>query len=300
MADTRWGGIMDVLVEEEQGNIVSSDVWGKYKVLIVPSFLQHEQQKEQLQKFLLDIITFATNGGTVIIDAALTSAANPHFTSATGCDFSDQRGGEGVDVVVRSWLRVGEGWGASPTHEILRARPCHMSPGGGARIQVLVRSVGGGLGGIEMALLVRKWHGNSGGSVMTCAVAHMQGHMGLAGPCAHGVALIGDAAAVVTVRSSSGLLLAYSSSVSSDGSSRTVVLANNAEGLWVGEVRLAAVGRGRAWSKCVQQTSISQLPQQQQKQLTFETGVDGEAAVQGVMLQPLGVVVISCTHVLED
>ncbi len=153
--------------------------------------------------------------------------------------------------------------------------------------------------GRELPLLVRKWHGSSGGSIVTCMVPHMQAPAGLAGPCAEAVALVGTAAAVVNVRSSGsgGLLLAYSSSVSSNGSRRSVVLSNNAATWWVGDVRVAAARQGKAWGECVlHEGSVGQ----QQQKLEFETGVDGEACVQGVRVSPLGFLLISCAHAPDN
>jgi hypothetical protein len=124
----------------------------------------------------------------------------------------------------------------------------------------------------------------------------MQAPAGLAGPCADAVALAGTAAAVVDVRSSGseGLLLAYSSSVSSDGSRRSVVLNNNAAAWWTGDVRVEAAQHGKAWGECVlHEGSVSQ----QQQKLVFETGVDADACVHGVRVPPLGFIRISCAHV---
>jgi hypothetical protein len=148
---------------------------------------------------------------------------------------------------------------------------------------------------MELPLLVRSWHGSHGGSIITCLVAHMQAAAGLAGPCETAIALAGAAAAVVSVHSGGeGLLLAYSSSRSSDGNRRSVALNNNGASWWAGSVRVAAVELGRPWSECVQH--VRKGFAQHDEQLEFETGVQGEACVLRVRVPPLAAVVISCTH----
>jgi hypothetical protein len=308
MADTTWGAVLDVLVGEED-QPVRADAWSKYKVVIVPSF--------PLQPLLLldDIVAAAAAGATVVLDAG--SAAGhtpPHpyptsaLAAATGCDF----GGFAADVIVRAWVGKGKGSptgsgraGEAPvaTNEVLRVRPCRIPAAGGGRVDVLARSVGGAGTGAELPLLVRKWHGMRGGSVITCTVPHMQSPAGLAGPCAEAVALAGAAAAVVSVRSGEdGLLLAYSSSSSSDGSRRSIALVNNAVAWWTGAVRVAAVEQGRPWLQCVHVVSSSAEQQQGQQNfqagepLEFETGVEGEACVLHVRVPPLAAVVVSCAH----
>jgi hypothetical protein len=298
MADTQWGGVLDVLVQGDGDAVrrIRNDTWAKYKVLIVPSFFQQQQPM-----LLDDIITASQAGATIVLDAGITSGADgehvPLLVAVTGCDF----GVEGADVLVRAWVRRGV-WGfgdmqASPaaTSEMFLTRPCIISPvapADGSRVEVLAHGVGAGTGR-EMPLLVRKWHGNNGGSVIFCTVRHMQAPAGLAGPCKEAIALAGAKAAVVSVRSGGGLLLAYSSSSSSDGSMRRVVLNNNAAAWWVGDVRVAAVDRDMGWSECVQQEGGNS---QQKQQLKHETGVDGEACLQGVRVPPLGVLLISCAH----
>jgi hypothetical protein len=160
----------------------------------------------------------------------------------------------------------------------------------------LVRSVGSAGTGAELPLLVRTWHGSRGGSIITCMVQHMQAAQGLAGPCQVAVALAGAAAAVVSVHSGGeGLLLAYSSSRSSDGDRRSVALNNNAQSWWVGSVRIAAVQQGRPWAQCVQH--VRKSAELREEQLEFETGVEGEAVLLRVRVQPLASAVVSCTHV---
>jgi hypothetical protein len=306
MADTRWGAVLDILVEEDAGSSqrLSKDAWGKYKYIIAPSL-----PLQQLQMQLDDVISAAEAGATIVLDAGIVLSSlggSPSlFLTATGCDFGDLQA-RGGDVVVRAWVRKA-GWGlrgvqqAPPVvvNEILLVRPCVVpvaAAAGGSRVEVMASSAGGSGTGRELPLLVRKWHGSSGGSVVTCMVPHMQAPAGLAGPCADAVALAGTAAAVVDVRSSGseGLLLAYSSSVSSDGSRRSVVLNNNAAAWWTGDVRVEAAQHGKAWGECVlHEGSVSQ----QQQKLVFETGVDADACVHGVRVPPLGFIRISCAHV---
>lgn len=298
MADTTWGAVLDVLVGEEEQH-VRTDAWSKYKVVIVPSFPSQPQQL-----LLDDIVTAAAAGATVVLDAGGHTPPHPYPTSAleaaTGCDF----GGFAADVIVRAWVGKGSGRAASAaTNEVLRVRPCRIPASGGGRVDVLARSVGGAGTGAELPLLVRKWHGTRGGSVITCTVPYLQSPLGLAGPCAEAVALAGAAAAVVSVRSGEeGLLLAYSSSRSSDGSRRSIALVNNAVAWWAGTVRVAAVEQGRPWLQCVQVVSSSAEVQQGQQnfqageQLEFETGVEGEACVLHVRVPPLAAVVVSCAH----
>ena len=301
MADTQWGAILDVLVESDGGDAfrrMSNNTWAKYNVIIVPSFLQ-----QQHPLLLDDIMMAAAAGATIVLDAGITSTAvggrhSPLLFAATGCDF----GATGSDVTVRAWalnrvLALGDMHASK--NEIFVTRPCIVPPvaADGSRVEVLAHSVGAGTGQ-EIPLLVRKWHGGSGGSVITCTIPYMQAPTGLAGPCKEAVALAGATAAVVTVRSSSsggGLLLAYSSSRSRDGSRRRVVLNNNAAAWWVGDVRIASLEHGRPWSECMLHEGSDS--QQQQQQLEFETGLEGEACLQGVRVPPLGFRLISCAHV---
>jgi hypothetical protein len=127
----------------------------------------------------------------------------------------------------------------------------------------------------------------------------MQAAAGLAGPCEMAIVLAGAAAAVVSIHGGGeGLQLAYSSSRSSDGSRRSVVLNNNAVSWWVGSVRIAAVEQGRPWAKCEQLERKGS--EQQEEQLDFETGVEGEACVLRVRVPPLAAVIVSCVHLLRS
>jgi hypothetical protein len=296
MADTRWGSVLDVLVHGDGDAVrrVNNMTWSKYKVVIVPSFLQ---QQHPLQ--LDDIVNAATAGATIVLDAGIVSVLGvdhqrPLLLAASGCDF----GRSGSDVLVRAWVRSGlRGLAPSAaTDEILVTRPCIVPPAApkdSSRVEVLAHSTGQ-----ELPLVVRKWHGGNGGSVITCTVPYMQAPTGLAGPCKEALKLAGAAASVVSVRSSGsggGLLLAYSSSSSIDGSMRRVVLSNNAAAWWVGDVRVAAVEKGRAWHECVQHEG-SDSHHAQQQQLEFETGINGEACLQGVRVPPLGFLLLFCAH----
>jgi hypothetical protein len=293
-AATRWGGLLNVLVEDDDSNATfGPDVLGQYKVILAPS---HHRQQQQL--LLEDVIAAAVAGTTIVLDAGILPASDSVgrkkiFFAASGCDIEQD------DVLVRAWT-----WQKSLRplgtikNEVFVAKLCALMSSQQLQsnnVEVLITSVGGGR---RTPLLLRKRHGNRGGSVITCMIPHMLAATGIAGPCAEAVELAGATAAVVRVSSGSSEqseFLAYSSSVSSDGGRRNVVLSNNDPLVsWFGDVRIAAVEPGKAWKKCFQRDVDRSHHEQQQ--LEFRTGTDGEAYLHGVKVPPSGVVLASCSH----
>jgi len=253
----------------------------------------------------------AEAGATIVIDAGIVSASDggsPLSLTATGCDFGDLQA-RGGDVVVRAWVRKGrvgtQGVQAPPVavNEILQVRPCAVPLAAAAAWQSR------GSNGHQC----RRLRNGSGAAAACAEVARQQRRQrrDMYGTRHAGRRQVWQdhARMLLLWRALPRQSLMFAAAAAKGCCWRTAAAsaATAAEEAWcstttpppwwTGDVRVEAARQGKAWGECVlHEGSVGQ----QQQELAFETGVDGEACVQGVRVPPLGFLRISCAHVPDD